>query len=84
MCCDTKEQYLEFWGYELGTQEAEEAWQRKCEMMANQKPDVDAPLVSIFHEGFYEHLDSKPIYISSKRQLREECRKRGLTSDYAE
>ncbi len=37
-----------------------------------------------FKEGWYEHIDKKPIYCSSKRQLRDECRKRGLTSIYAE
>ncbi len=37
-----------------------------------------------FKEGWYEHIDRKPMYISSKRQLRDECRKRGLTSIYAE
>lgn len=36
-----------------------------------------------FKEGWYEHLDTQPIYIQSKRQLREECEKRGLTSEYA-
>ncbi len=37
-----------------------------------------------FPEGWWEHLDTKPIYIKNKRQLREECRKRGLSSQYLE
>lgn len=37
-----------------------------------------------FPEGWWEHLDTKPIYIRNKRQLREECRRRGLSSQYLE
>lgn len=36
-----------------------------------------------FKEGYWEHLDAEPIYIKSKRQLKEECVKRGFHSDYA-
>jgi len=36
-----------------------------------------------FKEGWYEHIDSQPIYISSKKQLREETEKRGQYSEYA-
>ncbi len=42
------------------------------------------PAIHIFHEGWYEHIDADPIYIKSRKQLREETRSRGLTSDYAE
>lgn len=28
-------------------------------------------------EGYWEHIDSKPIYIHNKKQLFEECSKRG-------
>lgn len=28
-----KERYLEFWGYDIGTEEAEQAWADKCAMM---------------------------------------------------
>ena len=45
-------------------------------------PAMQEPI--FFREGFYEHLDTKPIYITSKRQLKDEARKRGLTSIYAE
>ena len=40
--------------------------------------------VHIFREGFYEHLDVKPIYIKSKKQLKAECAERGLTSHYVD
>ena len=29
-------------------------------------------------EGWYEHIDSKPIYIHNKKHLIHECNKRGL------
>ncbi len=48
------------------------------------KSQGKAPAVHIFQAGWYEHIDSKPIYIKSRQQLREETRSRGLTSDYAE
>lgn len=37
----------------------------------------------MFRAGWYEHIDLNPVYIGSKRQLRGECDKRGLTSTYA-
>ena len=37
-----------------------------------------------FKVGWYEHIDLEPIYISSKRQLRRECEKRGVYSEYAD
>lgn len=40
--------------------------------------------VSAFKNGYYEHIDLEPIYCGNKIQLRDECRKRGLTSVYAE
>lgn len=40
--------------------------------------------VSAFKNGYFEHIDLEPIYCGSKIQLRDECRKRGLTSVYAE
>lgn len=43
-----------------------------------------APSVHMFHEGWYEHIDTKPIYVSSKKQLKAECEKRGLIATYYE
>lgn len=45
---------------------------------------VSLPSPVLFREGWYEHIDRHPIYISSKKQLKNETRKRGLTSIYAE
>lgn len=36
-----------------------------------------------FKAGYYEHIDLQPVYCGSKRQLKTECDKRGLTSVYA-
>lgn len=44
---------------------------------------ISVPNPHFFREGYYPHLDIKPVYCSSKRQLKEECKKRGLTSHYA-
>lgn len=42
-----------------------------------------APKTHIFKEGWYEHLASEPIYITSKKQLKQECKERNLFSEYA-
>lgn len=78
-----KDKYLEFWGYTLGTPEAEDAWKRKVELDSRCHP-VDAPMVSIFNEGFYEHLADKPLHFSNKKDLRRYCREHDLTMDYVE
>lgn len=44
---------------------------------------VSAPKVHTFREGWYPNIDKKDLYISSKKQLKKECEKRGLTSHYA-
>jgi len=33
-----------------------------------------------FPEGWADNMDTKPVYIKSKKHLREECNKRGLQS----
>lgn len=45
---------------------------------------ISLPTPILFREGWYNDIDTEPMYISSKKQLRDECRKRGLTSIYAE
>ena len=35
-----------------------------------------------FKEGWYEHITDKPLYIRSKRELREACEKHGCESVY--
>lgn len=34
--------------------------------------------VHIWQPQWFEHIDDKPIYIESKKQLKRECEKRGL------
>lgn len=47
-----KEYYLEFWGYKLGTSEAEEAWKQKEEMTRR-----EAPMVISDIEGYISQVD---------------------------
>jgi len=55
----------------------------KCSCGRVMKKLITAPHVFYpFREGFFEHLDTKPVYIRSKKHLRQECERRGLTSHY--
>ena len=47
-----KEKYLDFWGFTLGTPEAEEAWRQKQEMTAR-----EAPMVMSDIEGYVSQVD---------------------------
>ena len=47
-----KEFYLEFWGFTLGTPEAEEAWKQKEEMTRR-----EAPMVMSDIEGYISQVD---------------------------
>ena len=47
-----KDYYLEFWGYTLGTPEAEEAWKQKIEMTKR-----EAPMVISDIEGYVSQVD---------------------------
>jgi hypothetical protein len=47
-----KEYYLEFWGYTLGSPEAEEAWKEKEAMTKR-----DAPMVMSDIEGYISQVD---------------------------
>lgn len=47
-----KEFYLEFWGFTLGTPEAEEAWKQKQEMTRR-----EAPMVMSDIEGYISQVD---------------------------
>lgn len=35
-----------------------------------------------FREGWYEHIDLSPVYVSTRQQLRDETAARGLSSTY--
>jgi len=58
-----KERYLDFWGFKLGTPEAEEAWKQKQEMTAK-----DAPMVMSDIEGYVSQVDGS--WISSRSHHR--------------
>jgi hypothetical protein len=58
-----KEHYLDFWGFTLGTPEAEEAWKQKEEMTAK-----DAPMVISDIEGYVSQVDGS--WISSRSHHR--------------
>ena len=47
-----KDYYLEFWGYTLGTPEAEEAWKLKQEMTYREAPMVQSDI-----EGYVSQVD---------------------------
>ena len=47
-----KDYYLEFWGYTLGTPEAEQAWKEKEEMTRR-----EAPMVMSDIEGYVSQVD---------------------------
>lgn len=55
-----------------------------CECGGERKKLIVPARPILFREGWYEHIDTKPVYVRTKKQLRDECRKRGLTSIYAE
>jgi hypothetical protein len=51
-----KEHYLEFWGYTLGSSEAEQAWKEKEEMTRR-----EAPMVMSDIEGYISQVDGSWI-----------------------
>jgi len=58
-----KEHYLDFWGFTLGTPEAEEAWKQKEEMTAKESPMVMSDI-----EGYISQVDGS--WISSRSHHR--------------
>lgn len=60
----------------------EERLDVKCECGGGTKVLIVPHRYIPFKEGWYEHIDKKPIYITSKKQLNRECESRGLTSIY--
>ena len=58
-----KEYYLEFWGYKLGTLEAEEAWKQKVEMTKREAPMVQSDI-----EGYISQVDGSWIDSRSKHR----------------
>ena len=59
-----KDHYLEFWGFTLGTPEAEQAWKEKQEMTSR-----EAPMVISDIEGYVSQVDG--TWIKSKSMHRD-------------
>ena len=59
-----KEYYLDFWGFTLGTPEAEEAWKQKQEMTAKEAPTVMSDI-----EGYVSQVDG--TWIKNRSHHRE-------------
>ena len=78
-----KESFLSFWNVPLDSLDADTLWAAK-QTMDSGIQTVDAPLVTIFNEGWYEHLAPQPLHFSSKRALRSYCKEHDLTMDYCE
>lgn len=66
-----KEYYLEFWGYTLGSPEAEEAWKQKQEMTRR-----EAPMVISDIEGYISMVDGS--WIKSKSNHRSHLKQHGM------
>lgn len=58
-----KDYYLEFWGYTLGTPEAEQAWKEKQEMTVREAPMVQSDI-----EGYISQVDGSWIDSRSKHR----------------
>jgi hypothetical protein len=58
-----KDYYLEFWGYTLGTPEAEDAWKEKQEMTKR-----EAPMVMSDIPGYISQVDGSWIDSRSKHR----------------
>jgi hypothetical protein len=58
-----KEYYLEFWGYKLGSPEAEQAWKEKQEMTFREAPMVQSDI-----SGYVSQIDGSWIDSRSKHR----------------
>lgn len=58
-----KEHYLEFWGFTLGTPEAEQAWKEKEEMTYREAPAVQSDI-----SGYVSQIDGSWIDSRSKHR----------------
>jgi hypothetical protein len=66
-----KEFYLEFWGFALGTPEAEEAWKQKEEMTRR-----EAPMVMSDIEGYISQVDG--TWIKSRSHHKSHLKQHGM------
>lgn len=51
---------------------------KMVEVTDTRRSSGKAPAVILFKEEWYEHIDENPIFITSKKQLKQECEKRGM------
>jgi hypothetical protein len=58
----------------------DEAPRIECECGKGMSKVINSKGRDWFKPFWHEHLDSKPIYIESKKQYQEECKRRGLTA----
>lgn len=74
-----KDTYLEFWGYELGTPEAEEAWEAKQKMM---RTPADANgNYHIMGDQYYDGMQGPGgVDISTRAKHREYMKRTGLVT----
>lgn len=66
---------------------AEDLHKQKCEcggdlISEEERSANKAPNYIPFKEGWYEHFDIKPIYIKSKKELKQACEKYNMGSVY--
>ena len=66
-----KDKYLEFWGFTLGSKEAEEAWKQKQEMTVRQAPMVQSDI-----EGYISQVDG--TWIKSRSMHRSHLKQHGM------
>lgn len=45
---------------------------------------ISTPKIATFQAGLWRDIAEEPIYIESRKQLREECEKHGKISEYAD
>lgn len=58
-------------------------YNQKCPKCGNKMNIIIQPVVShIFEPFWHPNLDSKPVWIKSRKHLREESEKRNMTSFY--
>lgn len=56
----------------------EDRYQAKCECGSSATLQIAKANPILFKPQFFEHLDINPMWVESKRQLKEECKKRGV------
>ena len=65
-----KDYYLEFWGYKLGTPEAEEAWKLKQEMTYREAPMVMSDITGYISQVDGSWIDSRSKHRAHLKQHR--------------